>query len=270
MSDAASKWLVERYAPLQILFVRSLIALPVAALLVAALVGPSALRSHRPGIHLLRGALSVLATLAFIWSLGRLPLAEATALMFVAPLLLALLAVPILGERPRRADAATLGVGLLGMLLIVRPGTAAFQPAALAALLAALLYALTMIAGRWIDARDSVWTVLVYVPLISLVLCAFTLLQDWPEREAGDALAFAVSALCGTLGVTLIPQSFRMAPAALVAPFEYTALIWASLFGWSVFGAVPAMWTWIGAAVIAAGSLGMTWAERRRRGSGGE
>ena len=269
ISDAASKWLVERYAPLQILFVRCLIALPVAALLVTVIVGPGALRSHRPGVHLLRGALSVLATLAFIWSLGRLPLAEATALMFVAPLFLALLAVPILGERPRRADAVALGIGLIGMLLIVRPGTAAFQPAALAALLAALLYALTMIAGRWIDPRDSVWTVLVYVPLVSLALCAFTLGQDWPGREAGDALAFAVSALCGTLGVTLLTQSFRMAPAALVAPFEYTALIWASLLGWTLFGAAPSVWTWAGAAVIAAGSLGMTWVERRRRGTSG-
>ena len=261
LNDAVAKWLVARYEPLQILFARSLLALPLAAALAWRLGGRGALRSARPGIHALRGALGLLATVAFIRSLDALPLAEATALILTAPLIVAALAVPLLGERIGRRRAAALAAGFGGALIVVRPGAAAFQPAALLALGAAALYAVVMLAARRVDPRDGMWTMMLHTTAFSALFASAALATRWPAPRGADLALFPATALLGTLGVTLISQAFRMAPAALVAPFDYTAIVWAGLVGWVVWGAVPGPWTWLGAAVIVAGGLVLIRAE---------
>ena len=261
-SDAAAKWLVERFSPFQILFVRSLIALPLAVAGVWVLAGAAALRSRSPGVHALRNLLMVCAAGAFIGALAGLPLAEATALWFVAPLFVVLLGALLLGERITRAGAAALVVGLAGMMLILRPGTAAFDPAALLAIGGAVLYALAMVSARWIDARDSIWTILVSTPAFGALYTSFTLLQDWPTAQEGDVAAFAIMAVCGTAGITLLTQSFRLGSVGVVAPFEYTVLLWASLLGWMLWGSVPSVWVYAGAALIVGSSLALLWRER--------
>ena len=266
LNDVVAKWLVERYEPLQILFARSLLALPLAAALAWRLGGRGALRSARPGVHALRGALGLLATVAFIASLDALPLAEATALILTAPLIVAGLAVPLLGERIGRRRAMVLAAGFGGALLVVRPGAAAFQPAALLALGAAALYAVVMLTARRVDPRDGMWTMMLHTTAFSALFASAALATRWPAPQATDLALFAATALLGTLGVTLISQAFRMAPAALVAPFDYTAIVWAGLVGWVVWGTVPGPWTWLGAAVIVAGGLLLIRAEADAKG----
>ncbi len=260
-NDAIVKWLVTRYDPFQIVFVRSLIALPIIVTLVCLIESPKALRSARLPIHALRGVLGVGASFAFILSLKSLPLAEATALVFASPLVVAGLSAPLLKEHVGWARAAAIVVGFIGVLIIVQPGAATFQVASLLAVGASVLYALVMLSARWIDKRDSIWTMMLYMTLFAALLSAFTVFTAWPTPEFADLLLFVGTAVAGTLGLTLISQAFRMAPAAVVAPYDYTALIWASFLGWMIWGVVPGLWTYVGAAVIIAGGTYLIYSE---------
>ena len=265
MSDVIGKTLVARYAPLQILWIRSLLAAPVLAGIILWRLGPSGLRSHRPLVHVIRGIVAMAATWCFILSLRFMDLEAATSLIFTAPLFVAALSWPILGERVGRDRWIAIGAGFLGVLVVVRPGLAAFDPAGGLALSAAALYAVMMIGARWIDPRDKFLTLTFWITLIPAVLCSVTLLLPWPEWQSADGWLFAGTALCGTIGVACLSQAFRMAPASVVAPFDYTALFWASFWGWAVFGATPSPWIWAGAAVIGAGGLYLIHSERRAR-----
>ena len=250
LNDTMAKWLVTDYTPFQILFVRSVLALPLIVVLVIYLDRPAALKSARLRVHVIRGVLGVAATYAFIFSLGSLPLAEATSLLFAAPLFVTALSSVLLGDRVGLPRWAAVMAGFLGVLVIIRPGAATFEAAALWALAAAFLYALVMLSARWIDQRDNFYTMTFYITLFPALYCSFVLFTSWPAFEPIDGVLFLGMALCGTLGVTLLSQAFRMAPAAVVAPFDYTALIWASVLGWLIWGTIPDLWMYAGAAII--------------------
>lgn len=256
-SDTAAKLLLTGtgYTPLQILFVRCVLAAPLALALVVRFDGARALRTPHLGLHAVRGVLYVGAVAAFYGSLTTLPLAAATALIFSAPLFVAAITAFVLRERvPGRHWAAIL-IGFAGVLIIVQPGAGTVRAAALLAVAAALLYALMMVSARWITARDSFRTMTFYLTVFPGAMCSAVLLTDWPARQPGDAWLFAATAVFGTLGVSLISQAFRMGPAPVVAPFDYTALLWATLLGWLVWGTLPGPWVYAGAALIVAGGL---------------
>jgi drug/metabolite transporter (DMT)-like permease len=253
VNDTMAKWLTATYSPLQIVFLRNLVALPMIAALLVALRGGAAFRTRHLKVHALRGLLLVGGAYCFFLGLKYLPLAEATSLVFAAPIFITALSVPLLGDRVGWRRWSAVLVGFLGVLLIVRPGAAAFQPASLVVVLAALIYALIMISARWIGRGEDVWTMMFYVVLFPLLFSAVAVPAVWITPQLSHLPLVFGMAVFGTLGMTLISQAFRLAPAAVVAPFDYTALIWASLFGWLVWGEIPDIWTYVGAAVIIAG-----------------
>jgi drug/metabolite transporter (DMT)-like permease len=263
ISDALTKWLVARYDPFQIILVRNLTALPFVVALVVWADGWQGLRSARPMVHVGRGVLTLAAAFTFILSLRTLPLAEAMALVAAAPLFIAVLSAPLLGERVGALRWAAIAAGFAGVLIITRPGAATFQAASVLALAATALYALVMLSAKWIDPRDSARTVMLYLTLVAVVLSSFAVFLPWPEPQAIDAPLFLAAAVAGTLGITFITQSFRMAPAAVVAPLDYTALVWAGALGWLVWGDVPDGLTLAGAAVIVASGLWLVSHEHR-------
>lgn len=265
LNDAVAKILSERHAPLQILFLRNSLAVPMIAAAALALGGPRALSSRRLGLHALRGLAMFAAVWFYFSALSLLPLAQATALIFAAPIIITALSAPLLGERvgPWRWGAVLLGFA--GVLIVVQPGAAGFQPATLLPLGAALGYALFAISARGLPAEDGFVTTMLFTMLFPLLYAAPVALWVWTPPRLDELGLFAASALCGSLGVTLIGQAFRMAPAAVVAPFEYTALIWATALGWAIWGDVPGAATLAGAAVIAASGLVIAWREGRRR-----
>jgi drug/metabolite transporter (DMT)-like permease len=263
ISDALTKWLVARYGPFQIILVRNLTALPVVVALVVWTDGWTGLRSARPMVHLWRGLLTLAAASTFILSLRTLPLAEAMALVAAAPLFIAALSAPLLGERVGAQRWAAIATGFAGVLMVTRPGAAAFQAASGLALAATAFYALVMLSAKWIDPRDSASTVMLYLTLAAVALSSFAVFIPWPEPQVLDAPLFLAAAVAGTLGITLITQAFRMAPAAVVAPFDYTALVWAGVLGWLVWGDVPDGLTLAGAAVIVASGLWLVFREHR-------
>ena len=270
VNDALAKWLGAFYSPLQIIFLRSLLGLPLAAAIAFAFHGRGAFATRHPGVHLLRGGLNVFAAFTFFLSLLYLPLAEATAIAFASPIFVTGLSALFLKERvgPRRWAAVL--AGFVGVLIIVRPGSQSFQPAALLPLVSALLYAFMMISARRIGASESVWTMMFYV--ISAPLLFSTALVPFVWRgPAWEHLPwFLAIAVFGMAAITLISQGFRLAPAAVVAPFDYTGLIWAGLFGWAFWREVPDAWTVAGAAVIVASTLYIGYREARVKAGRGE
>lgn len=266
VNDAIAKLLTAHYLPLQILFLRNVIALPFALLIAWRMGGRRALRSFRPAMHLLRGALWICATILFFTSITYLGLAEATALVFVAPLFITAISALFLSEQvgPRRWMAVL--AGFLGVLIIVRPGAAAFQPVLLLPVATALVYALLMLSARLVDPRESVWTLLLYLTGSSALLSAFLVPFVWVPVAAGHLWLFAGIAIFGTAGITMITQAFRLAPAVVVAPFDYTALIWATALGWLIWNEIPDGATYLGALVIIASGIFTIWREDRAAG----
>jgi drug/metabolite transporter (DMT)-like permease len=255
LNDAIAKLLTDRYDPVQIIFLRNLIALPMIASVALALRGARALRTRHLGLHALRGVLMLLGAWLYFTSLGFLPLAEATALIFAAPIFITALSVPLLGEAVgwRRWGAVVLG--FIGVLVVAQPGGSAFQPASLLPVGAAFLYSLFMISARWIGPSEGIWTMMLFVVLFPMIYAAPFALRAWTPVQAEDLWLFVAIAVCGSLGITLIGQAFRLAPAAVVAPFDYTSLVWATALGWLIWGDAPVFWTIVGALVIVASGI---------------
>lgn len=254
-NDAVAKTLTADYSPLQILFLRNVIALPFTLLVAFLMGGAPALRSYRPAAHLLRGALWVGATVMFFTSFMHLALAEATALIFVAPVFITVISALFLHERVGRGGWLAVLSGFLGVLVVIRPGGAAFQPVALLPVATALVYAVLMLSARWVDRRESVWTLLVYLTGAGALLGGLIVPFVWVPVRAEDLWLFAAIALFGTAGMTMMTQAFRLTPAVVVAPLDYTGLIWAALFGWLIWRESLDAMTLLGAAIIIASGV---------------
>lgn len=250
VSDAMAKTLTQHYAPIQIMFLRNLIALPFAILIAWRMGGAGALRSRTPMAHLLRGILWIGATVLFFTSIRYLGLAEATALIFVAPLFITAISAVFLKEQVGWRRWSAVLVGFAGVLVIVRPGTAAFELVMLLPVATAFVYALLMLSARFVDSAESVWTLLLYLTGAGVVLSAGIVPFFWQAVRAEDLWLFAGIALFGTAGMTLMTQAFRLAPAAVVAPLDYTALVWATGLGWLFWNEVPDSVTFVGAGII--------------------
>jgi drug/metabolite transporter (DMT)-like permease len=232
-------------------------------------LGPSMrgrlLHTRRLPLQLVRSAVLLLSSLLFVSALRALPLADATALNYSTPVLVVLLAVPLLGERMSAARVAFVAAGVVGMLLIVRPGTSIFQNGSLYALAAAGCYAVYQILTRLLAGENP--RVLLFYPALvgTLVMSLLAPTFDWPARMPWQHAALIVlGGLAGTLGHFLFIHAFRHAPASAITPFTYVQLVFATLAGWIVYGHFPGRYTLLGMAVIGGSGLIITLHEWRR------
>lgn len=255
VNDALAKQLTGFYPPVQVLFLRNLIALPFAIAIAWKLGGRSALHSYRPLTHLVRGVIWLIAATLFFTGLKHLELAEATALVFVAPVFVTSISALFLGETVGWRRWLAVLVGFIGALVVIRPGTETFRLESLYPLGTALFYAALMVGARFVDPRESVWTLMVWLVGAGALLSGLLQPFVWTAIDPGDLWLFAAIALFGTTGMVMMTQAFRFAPASVVAPFDYTALLWATLFGWVFWKEVPDAVTWIGAAIIVVSGL---------------
>jgi drug/metabolite transporter (DMT)-like permease len=254
INDALAKSLMDHYSPFQIIFMRNMITLPFAFLLALKMGGYHGLRSHRVGVHFMRGVIWIAATVMFFTSIHHLGLAEATALAFVAPLFITALSAIFISRVGWRRWLAV-SVGFMGVLVIVRPGAATFELMSLLPIATALAYALLMLSARFVDTRETMWTLLLYLSLTSGILTCIPALFVWTSVRPEDIWLFVAIAAFGSVGITMITQAFRFAEAPTVAPFDYTALIWATALGWLFWGETPDVLTFVGAAIITASGL---------------
>lgn len=263
LGDAVSKWLGEDHSPLQIVFFRTLVSLPLIALLAHFGGGLRTLKTRRPRVHLLRGLIYTGTMGFFVWGLTLLPLAEATAIAFVAPMFVTLLSVPLLGERIDRPVLIASLAGFVGVLIVVRPGGEAFQLGSLVMIAAAVCYALMMITARRYGSREHLWAMVFYMTLIPMLLTALTLPWVWQTPQPEHWPGFLLSGGLGVGATAFITLAFRHAPAAIAAPFDYTAMLWAVLLGWWFWGELPDIWVLVGSLLIIGSGLAIAYHERR-------
>jgi len=214
------------------------------------------LRTARPGLQIMRGLLLAGASLLYFTSLTVLPLAEAAAIGFVMPLFLALLAVPMLGERMGSARLAAVLVGLAGALVIVRPGAAVFTPYALLPVGMALCNALYQILTRKVAGVEHPLTSLVWGAIVGAVLLSFALPFAWvTPTNPWHWVLLGVIGVLASVGHFILIRAYDYASATGLAPFFYTQLVWVMLLGWLVFGDFPDGWSLLGMGIIVASGI---------------
>jgi drug/metabolite transporter (DMT)-like permease len=264
LMDAVMKLLAGTYPPMQVAALRGLSALPFVLAYVLWLgAGRSLLRVRWP-LHLLRGALAIAMLSLFAYSLRELPLAEAYTIFFVAPLLITLLSIPVLGETVRASHWVAIAVGLLGVVIALRPSHAAFFTlGALAVLAAAACYAASAVAGRLLSRTDASVTLVFWTTVALAVGAGLLAAPRWVAVGGADWPLILALAVTGFLGQVCITEAFRHGQAAVVAPFEYTALAWGVGLDWVLWQTFPDRYTWLGAAIIVGSGLYLI---RRERG----
>ena len=212
-------------------------------------------RSKAPGLQVVRSLCAALAMLCGFYAIGHLPLAEFTALTFTLPLFVVLLAVVMLKEQVRwRRWLATL-VGFAGVLIMVRPGAAAFDPAALVALASVLGIALAVMLVKKLPAGESHVTMLIYFCLASLAITIGPAFYAWQWPTVFQWLLLAAVGFLGVGSQAMIIRAYRSGEASFVAPFDYLKLILAGVIGFAVFAEIPDLWTVAGAGVIVASTF---------------
>lgn len=256
LMDAGLKLLAPHYPPLQVGALRGLSSLPLLLAWVVATTGLRALLRARWRLHLLRAALGIVMMAGFVYGLRTLPLSTAYAITFVAPLLITAMAVPLLGERvgPRRWTA--IGVGLLGVLVVLRPtGEGVLTLGGLAVLLAAFCYAASAITVRVLARTDSTQAMVFWLMLLLSLGSLLLAWRDWIPLRQVDLWVIAGVGLSGSLAQVALTEAFRRGEASLVAPLEYTALAWGVVLDATLWGVLPDGVTWIGAAIIVVSGL---------------
>ncbi|MGR3501825.1 DMT family transporter [Pseudaestuariivita sp.] len=279
--DTTIKFLSDTYALHQVVLIRSLIALALFLALIMPFAGGwSVFRTQRLALHLLRGACVVFANLTFFLGLAEIPLADGVAIFFVSPLLITALSVLFLKERVGPWRWAAVLLGLVGVIVMVRPGTTAFQSAALLPLAAACGYAVLSILTRKIGSTESAATMAAYIQIVFIAVCAVSglilgdgrfagaerpaldfLLRAWPLPALADGWLFLLIGAGSCFGGFLISQAYRLGEANFVAPFEYVAMPMAVVTGYLVFGDLPDALGWVGIALILGAGLLQLWRE---------
>ena len=263
LSDGMAKILGQRLPVFEISWIRYAIFV-VLALAMAGRGGRLRLRVRSPALQVLRGVALVASAIFFIFALRLLPMADAAALGFIGPLLITLLAIPVLGEAVGARRWVAIVVGFAGVLIVVRPGAATFSPGAILVLLSTSCWAVASVLTRkmaaWDDASTTVlWSAVTGFLLLSLIM-PFVF-----QVPAGPDLALSlVLGLVASIGQYMLVMAYRHAAASLLAPLSYAQLLWSSALGFLVFGAVPDRWTIIGALIIVASGIYIAQQARRK------
>ncbi len=280
VNDMLVKQFSSGYPLHQIVFIRSAIGICFSLIMVQFEGGFSTLRTERPGLHLLRCLLLVVANMTFFAALAAIPLADATAMFFVAPLIITLLSIPFLGEKVGIRRIGAVVVGFFGVLIMLRPGVASNQASPdriilLLPIAAAFAYAAMQILTRRLGARATASAMAVYVQAAFLAVGAgfwivagdgrfadgvenqsiVFLLRAWRWPDPQDFVLFiTLGLMSAVIGYTL-SAAYRAANAATVAPFEYSALLMAVFWGWMMWGELPDWWITVGIVLIVGSGL---------------
>jgi drug/metabolite transporter (DMT)-like permease len=264
-SDATSKYLSATLPSIEIAWIRFLVFALV--MLPAMLPGSPwyAMQTQLRGFQVMRGAALLGSSLFFISGLRFLPIAEASATSFVSPLFVTALSIVFLGESVGLRRWLATAVGLVGVLIILRPGSGAFHPAALFSIVSALAWACTLIMTRVMSGTERAITTMAYSSITGLAILSVLVPFVWVTPSWHDIFFGVVIGVASTAGQWIVVLAFRYANASVLAPFSYTQLLWVSFLGFLIFGEVPDVWTVTGAAFIVASGLYTAHRERLRR-----
>ncbi|MEZ5498044.1 MAG: DMT family transporter [Steroidobacteraceae bacterium] len=263
--DALLKFLAADYSPLQVSALRGAASLPFLLLPTLVRGNWQSLRPQRIPVHLLRGALMVIVMTSFVYAVSQLTLADTYAVFLAAPLIVTALSVPLLGEQvgPRRWLA--IAVGICGALTMLRPsGANLVSLGALAALLSAVCYAVSAITVRWLTRSESTGSIVIWSLATMTVVCAALAAPSWaPVQPSHWWVIIAIGAV-GAVAQYLFTEAFRAAPASVIAPFEYSALLWGMGIDWFVWQVAPSSRVLLGGSIVITSGLYIIWRERAR------
>ena len=237
----------------EILFLRSAVSLAIVAALLP-YFGIARLRTRRFGLHLVRNSLHFAGQFCWVYAIALLPLATVFAIEFTMPVWTALLAIPILGERLNRGRVVMLAAGIAGILIILRPGAAEVSPAALVMLAGAFAYGATLVATKRLTGSESAFAILFYMSLVQVPMGLVPALANWVAPTLADAPWIAATGASGLVAHYCMTRAFRIADASLVAPIDFLRLPLIAVVGMAFYGEPIELATFIGAAVIFAGT----------------
>ena len=262
--DATAKYLTHSYSAVEITWARYLFH----TIFVIAWAGarlPTALRRARFGMQFLRGLFLVATTLLYFLAIRTIPLADATSIMFLSPILVTALSAPLLGERVGLRRWLGVSAGLIGALIIVRPGAGVIQLSSLLLVVAAAINALYQVTTRLLNRTDHPITTNVYSAAVGTAAASLGLPIAWVMPDLAGWLLMALAGLCGAVGHYCMIKAFAAAPAAAVAPISYVGLIWSTFYGLVLFGDLPDQWTVAGALIIVGSGLYIFYREQQRK-----
>ena len=264
--DTTAKWLVRDHALFLVVWARYAGQMLVVTPYVWRGSGTGFWRTRRLPLQLFRSSLLLAATICFFAALRYLPLAEASAIIYLAPMIIVVLSGPLLGERPNRWRWATAITGFIGILIVLRPGSAVFHPAVLLLIATATFNALYYLLTRKLADEDK-HTTLFYSALVGTV--GLTLFLPWAAIEGlpgpRDGALFLLLGVLAGLGHALIIGAYQAAPASLLTPFTYLQMLWATAYGYLIFGQLPDRLSALGMAVIVGSGVALAWHERPRQ-----
>jgi drug/metabolite transporter (DMT)-like permease len=263
IADVTAKYLTAGLPIIEITWIRYMVFLGMASVL-ARRAPIGALWPRTPALQICRGLCVVGSSVLFIYGIRQMTMAQATTISFLSPLLITILSIPLLGEVVGIRRWAAVLAGLIGMLVVVRPGTNGFEPAALFGVASATCWSMALIITRKMSGTDHpsttvLWSACVGTVILSVLLPFEAVWPTWPQL--GLTLMLGVLA---SVGQWITVLAHRHAPASLLAPFAYVQLPWVVLTGYLVFGHLPDRWTLVGAAIIIASGLYTAHRERVR------
>ena len=279
--DMAIKLISGNYALHQIILIRASVAILFTLLVIVPIDGGyKYLLSKRLGLHLLRGFGIVVANLCFFTSLVTLPLAEAVAIFFIGPLLITSLSVLLIGEKVGMQSWVAVFVGLIGVLIMLRPGFGVFNPASMLPLGAALAYSLVQIMTRKMGEAEKASTMVFYIQLNHIFFSGlmglifgdgnladqsepikYYLFRAWAVPTWQDLMIMLGIGLFGGLGVYFVSNAYRISKAGVIAPFEYVAIPFSIFWSITVFGDWPDLVSWLGIVLIAGAGFYVVYSE---------
>jgi len=262
--DTTSKYLSQYYPVPGIVWARYLVQMVLMIVVLTPRMGTGLVRTGHLRLQTIRGIVLAASSLVFLSALSLMPLAEAASIAFMTPIIVAVLAVPVLGERVDARTWLALAGGFAGVLLIVRPGGGLFTPVALLPLASAFMMALYQMLTSKLAGRDAALTTLFYPALIGTVLVALVFPSQLALPASGLHVAlFVLIGVLGGLGHYFLIQAHHFAPTSMLSPFMYAQLLTAIVLGWLVFGQLPDAVACIGMAAIAASGLLLILRHRR-------
>jgi drug/metabolite transporter (DMT)-like permease len=255
VGDVMAKYVTQDYPVLLAVWARYCVQMVVMSVLFLPRRPLDLVKSRRPFLQIARSGSNVVSTCLFIYAIGFLPIAEATAIGFVSPLMVVALSVPLLGEVVGIRRWTAVGVGFFGALVMIRPGFEGFNWAALLIVFTAFVYALFQIATRILSAYDKPNVTLFYTSAVGVVMMSCTVPFVWTDVPLWAWLLMGGQGVLGGFAHYFLIKAYTLAPVAVVAPFNYTQIVTSAALGFFVFGAFPDALTWLGAAIVIGSGL---------------
>ncbi|HTU58439.1 MAG TPA: DMT family transporter, partial [Polyangiales bacterium] len=262
--DSLLKFLTEHYPTMQVSAMRGFASLPFVLLPLLFSRSFAELKPVRWKLHLMRGLLSVFLLATFVYAIRVLSLADAYSIFLCAPLLVTALSVPILKEKVGWHRWLAIGVGMCGVVVMLRPSTTSLMTmGALAAFVSAIAYAVSVVSVRILSKTDSNTSVVFWSMLIMTLVSTMLSAHEWAAIRSEHYLVIVATGALGALAVHLLTLAYRSAPASMIAPFEYSALLWGVGIDWLVWETLPGARVYIGGSIVVLSGLYVIWRESR-------